>query len=70
MNDRCDYTSTNAPDPIRTSKLSVHGRKNDVIRTSDGGVENGRDGQRHASLCVEARSVGGRLGRWEERSVY
>ena len=25
--DGCDYTSTNAPDPIRTSQLSVFGRE-------------------------------------------
>ncbi|KAH0725092.1 hypothetical protein KY284_000957 [Solanum tuberosum] len=34
--------------------------------TGDGGVEDGRDGRCHASVRVDARSVGGRLGRWEE----
>ncbi len=43
--------------------------RNDVVRTGDGGVEDGRDGRRHASVRVEARSVGGRLGRWEEGGV-
>ncbi|KAH0725104.1 hypothetical protein KY284_000969 [Solanum tuberosum] len=62
MNDGCDHNSTNAPDPIRTPK-------NGVDRTGDGGVEDGRDGRRHASVRVEARSVGGRLGRWEEGGV-
>ncbi|KAH0725106.1 hypothetical protein KY284_000971 [Solanum tuberosum] len=66
MNDGCDHTSTNAPDPIRTPKLSVLGRENGVVRTGDGGVEDECDGRRHASVRVEARSVGGRLGRWEE----
>ncbi|KAH0725098.1 hypothetical protein KY284_000963 [Solanum tuberosum] len=69
MNDGCDHTSTNAPDPIRTPKLSVLGRENGDVRTGDGGVEDGRDGRRHASVRVEARSVGGRLGRREEGSV-
>ncbi|KAH0725114.1 hypothetical protein KY284_000979 [Solanum tuberosum] len=69
MNDGCDHTSTNAPDPIRTPKLSVLGRENGVVRKGDGGVEDGRDGRRHASVRVEARSVGGKLGRWEEGGV-
>ncbi|KAH0725110.1 hypothetical protein KY284_000988 [Solanum tuberosum] len=56
MNDGCDHTSTNAPDPIRTPKLSVLGRENGVVRTGDGGVEDGRDGRRHASVRVEARN--------------
>ena len=43
--------------------------RNGVVRTGDGGVEEGRDGRRHASVRVEARSVGGRLGRWEEGGV-
>jgi len=38
--------------------------RNDVVRTGDGGVEDGRDGRRHASVRVEARSVGCRLGGW------
>ncbi|KAH0725105.1 hypothetical protein KY284_000970 [Solanum tuberosum] len=62
MNDGCDHTSTNATDPIRTPK-------NGVVRTGDGGVEDGRDGRRHASVRVEARSVGGRLGCREEGGV-
>ncbi|KAH0725086.1 hypothetical protein KY284_000951 [Solanum tuberosum] len=70
MNDGCDDTRTNAPKPIRTLKLSVLGRENDVVRTGDGGVEDGHDGRRHASVCVEARRIGGRLGRWEEGSVH
>ncbi|KAH0729771.1 hypothetical protein KY289_000959 [Solanum tuberosum] len=61
MNDGCDHTSTNAPDPIRTPK-------NDVVRTGDGGV--GRMGVTGGVMrrCAWrlARSVGGRLGRWEE----
>ncbi|KAH0725107.1 hypothetical protein KY284_000972 [Solanum tuberosum] len=69
MNDGCDHTSTNAPDPNRTPNLSVLGRENGVVRTGDGGVEDGRDGRRHALVRVEARSVGGRLGRWEEGGV-
>jgi len=43
--------------------------RNGVVRTGDGGVEDGRDGRCHASVRVEARSVGGRLGRWEEGCV-
>ncbi|KAH0725096.1 hypothetical protein KY284_000961 [Solanum tuberosum] len=42
---------------------------NGVVRIGNGGVEDGRDGRRHASVRVEARSVGGRLGRWEEGGV-
>ncbi|KAH0725087.1 hypothetical protein KY284_000952 [Solanum tuberosum] len=69
MNDGCDHTSTNAPDAIRASKLSVLGRENGVVMTGDGGVEDGRDGRRYASMRVEARSLGGRLGCWDEGGV-
>ncbi|KAH0725082.1 hypothetical protein KY284_000947 [Solanum tuberosum] len=69
MNDGCDHTNTNAPDPIKTPKLSVLGRKNYVIRTGDWGVENGRDVRRYASVRVEARSLWGRLRCWEEGGV-
>ncbi|KAH0725088.1 hypothetical protein KY284_000953 [Solanum tuberosum] len=60
MNDGCDHTSINAPDSIRAPN---------VVRTGDRGIEDGRDGRRRASLHVKARSVGGRLGRWEEGGV-
>ncbi|KAH0725084.1 hypothetical protein KY284_000949 [Solanum tuberosum] len=43
--------------------------RNYVVRTSDGGVKEGRDGRHHMSVRVEARSVGGRLGHWEEGGV-
>ncbi|KAH0725090.1 hypothetical protein KY284_000955 [Solanum tuberosum] len=62
MNDGGVHTSTNASDPIRTPK-------NGVVRAGDVGVEDGRDGRRRASVCVVARSVEGRLGRWEEGGV-
>ncbi|KAH0729759.1 hypothetical protein KY289_000947 [Solanum tuberosum] len=58
MNDGCDHTSTNAPDSIRTPKLSVLGRENDVVRTGDGGV--GRMGVTGGVM----RRCAWRLGRW------
>ncbi|KAH0729749.1 hypothetical protein KY289_000941 [Solanum tuberosum] len=58
MNDGCDHTSTNAPDPIRTPKLSVLGRENDVVRTGDGGVG------RMAVTGGVMRRCAWRLGRW------
>ncbi|KAH0729777.1 hypothetical protein KY289_000965 [Solanum tuberosum] len=58
MNDGCDHTSTNAPDPIRTRKLSVLGRENDVVRIGDGGV--GRMGVTGGVM----RRCAWRLGRW------
>ncbi|KAH0729774.1 hypothetical protein KY289_000962 [Solanum tuberosum] len=58
MNDGCDHTSTNAPDPIRTPKLSVLGQENDVVRTGDGGV--GRMGVTGGVM----RRCAWRLGRW------
>ncbi|KAH0725085.1 hypothetical protein KY284_000950 [Solanum tuberosum] len=62
MNDGSDHTGTNSSDPIITTKLSVLGRENDIVRTCDG--------RSYASMRVEARSVGGRLRRWEEIDVY
>ncbi|KAH0729760.1 hypothetical protein KY289_000948 [Solanum tuberosum] len=58
MNDGCDHTSTNAPDPIRTTKLGVLGPENDVVRTGDGGV--GRMGVTGGVM----RRCAWRLGRW------
>ncbi|KAH0729751.1 hypothetical protein KY289_000939 [Solanum tuberosum] len=58
MNYVCDRTSTNAPDPIRTTKLRVLGRENDVVRTGDGGV--GRMGVTGGVM----RRCAWRLGRW------
>ncbi|KAH0729758.1 hypothetical protein KY289_000946 [Solanum tuberosum] len=59
MNDGCDHTSTNAPDPIRTPKLTVLGRdRNDVVRTGDGGV--GRMGVTGGVM----HRCAWRLGRW------
>ncbi|KAH0725089.1 hypothetical protein KY284_000954 [Solanum tuberosum] len=52
--------------PRVASLLFIEIRSNGVVRTGDGGVEDGRDGRRHVSMRVDARSVGGRLGSWEE----
>ncbi|KAH0727816.1 hypothetical protein KY289_000984 [Solanum tuberosum] len=64
MNDGCDHTSTNAPDPIRTPKLSVLGESSTRMETTsigltgDGGV--GRMGVTGGVM----RRCAWRQGRW------
>ncbi|KAH0727812.1 hypothetical protein KY284_003677 [Solanum tuberosum] len=71
MNDGCDHTSTNAPDPIRTPKLSVLGESStrmgdplgspqttSIGLTGDGGV--GRMGVTGGVM----RRCAWRQGRW------
>ncbi|KAH0725117.1 hypothetical protein KY284_000982 [Solanum tuberosum] len=57
MNDGCDHTSTNAPDPIRTPKLSVPGRENGVLGQAMGALRMGVTGG-------VMRRCAWRRGRW------